>query len=201
MRVGVIGLQGAVTEHLEATAQAMKSLGISGEALWIDSPKTLKDCDGIIIPGGESTTIGKLMVRTGLFDIVKEMGKEGVPILGTCAGLILLAKKGDIQVERTKQPLLGLMDIEVQRNAFGRQRESFEADLDLSSIGIPRFRGVFIRAPAIRSLWGGAKPVAFFQGRTVGAIQNNILALSFHPELAGDTGVHEFFLKMCMGRK
>ncbi|MFN4132902.1 MAG: pyridoxal 5'-phosphate synthase glutaminase subunit PdxT [Candidatus Hadarchaeales archaeon] len=201
MKIGVIGLQGAVSEHLEAVAQAMEALKISGEALWVDSPKALKTCDGVIIPGGESTTIGKLMVRTGLFDIVREMGKTGVPILGTCAGMILLAKRGDVQVEKTRQPLLGLMDMEVQRNAFGRQRESFEAELDLSSIGIPSFRGVFIRAPAIKALWGKARAVASFQERIVGAIEDNLLALSFHPELAGDTRVHEFFLRMCAGRK
>lgn len=200
LKIGVIGLQGAVSEHINVTREAMETMKVGGEVVWIDSPERLDGCNGLIIPGGESTTIGKLMIRTGLFEKVEELGMAGVPILGTCAGMILLARKGDIQIERTKQPLLGLMNMEIVRNAFGRQRESFEADLDLPDLGIEKFRGVFIRAPAVKSVWGKARPIVRFQDKIVGVLQERLLALAFHPELAGDLRIHMFFLRMCAQR-
>lgn len=198
MRIGVIGLQGAVSEHIEAAGQAMRRLGIRGEALWIDRSSELEGVDGLIIPGGESTTIGKLMQATGLFERVRELGLMGTPILGTCAGMIVLAKRGDEQVERTRQPLLGLMDMSVVRNAFGRQRESFEVDLEIPAFGEGPFRCVFIRAPAVREVWGDARALAEFNGRIVAVQQRNLLALAFHPELTPDTRAHEYFLRMCL---
>lgn len=197
MRIGVVGLQGAVSEHVEVTKAAMEKLGIRGDVLWVDERPKLEKLDGIIIPGGESTTIGKLMKRTGIFDRIRELGEGGTPIMGTCAGLILLAKEGDEQVKQTGQPLLGLMDMEIIRNAFGRQRESFETDLEVSILEGPPFRAVFIRAPAVRRVWGKAQPITRFNGRIVGVLQGNLLALAFHPELAEDTRIHEYFLRMC----
>jgi 5'-phosphate synthase pdxT subunit len=197
MKIGIIGLQGAVSEHIEAVKNAMGKMGVKGEPLWISRPEQLDGVSGIIIPGGESTTIGKLMQRTGTFDRVKELGEAGLPILGTCAGLIVLAKRGDEQVARTGQPLLGLMDIAVARNAFGRQRESFEADLDMPILGKEPFRGVFIRAPAVTDVWGNAEVIAEFMDKIVGVKQENIIAVAFHPELTHDTRLHEYFLKMC----
>jgi len=197
MKIGVIGLQGAVSEHIEATRRAMERLGIRGEVIWAGEPADLEDVDGVIIPGGESTTIGKLMQRTGTFELVKQLAESGVPILGTCAGLIVLAKRGDEQVMRTGQPLLGLMDIAVIRNAFGRQRESFEAGLEIPLLGEKPFRCVFIRAPAVREVWGDAEVIAEFQGKIVGVRQRNMLAVAFHPELTPDTRLHEYFLRMC----
>ncbi|MDI6883878.1 MAG: pyridoxal 5'-phosphate synthase glutaminase subunit PdxT, partial [Hadesarchaea archaeon] len=120
MKIGIIGLQGAVSEHIDIVERAIQKLGVQGEAIWVGKPEQLEDVDGVIIPGGESTTIGKLMQRTGTFERVKQLAESGVPILGTCAGLIVLAKRGDEQVMRTGQPLLGLMNIAVVRNAFGR---------------------------------------------------------------------------------
>jgi len=197
MKIGVIGLQGAVSEHLETTKRAMQKLGIKGEVIWAGRSEQLDDLDRIIIPGGESTTIGKLMLTTGLFEKVREKAANGTPILGTCAGLIILAKRGDEQVVRTKQPLLGLMDISVIRNAFGRQRESFETDLEIPVLGKEPLKAVFIRAPAVEKVWGDVQVLAKFQGKTVGVKQGNLIAVAFHPELTPDTRLHEYFLHMC----
>jgi 5'-phosphate synthase pdxT subunit len=197
MKIGIIGLQGAVSEHLEATERAMRKLGIDGEVVWVGRPAQLENVNGIIIPGGESTTIGKLMLRTGLFERVRQLATDGKPILGTCAGLIVLAKRGDEQVMRTRQPLLGLMDISVIRNAFGRQRESFEVDLEIPALGEGPLRCVFIRAPAVEEVWGGAQVLAEFKGKIVAVQQGSLLAVAFHPELTPDTRLHEYFLRMC----
>lgn len=197
MKIGIIGLQGAVSEHIEATKRAMRKLGINGEVIWVGRPEQLDDLDGIIIPGGESTTIGKLMLTTGLFEKVRKKAANGTPILGTCAGLITLAKKGDEQVLRTKQPLLNLMDIRVVRNAFGRQRESFETDLEIPILGEEPLRAVFIRAPAVEEVWGNVQVLAKFQDKIVAVKQGNLIAVAFHPELTPDTRLHEYFLRMC----
>jgi len=197
MKIGVIGLQGAVSEHLEAIKRAMRKLGIEGEAIWVGRPEQLDDLDGIIIPGGESTTIGKLMFTTGLLERVKQKAADGTPILGTCAGLITIAKRGDAQVVRTKQPLLGLMNISVVRNAFGRQRESFETDLNIPILGKEPLRAVFIRAPAVEEVMGDVQVLAKFQGKIVAVKQGNLIAVAFHPELTPDTRLHEYFLRMC----
>ncbi|MEM2874612.1 MAG: pyridoxal 5'-phosphate synthase glutaminase subunit PdxT [Candidatus Hadarchaeales archaeon] len=201
LRIAVIGLQGAVSEHIAMVRQALRNMGVEGRAMWAVRPEELMDVHGVIIPGGESTTIGKLMQRTGTFEAVRRLGGSGVPILGTCAGLILLAKKGDEQVERTGQPLLGLMDMEVVRNAFGRQRESFEADLSIPLLGEKPFPCVFIRAPVISRIWGEARPIAEFQGKIVGAVQSNLTATAFHPELTSDTRLHEYFLQRCVEQR
>jgi len=197
MRIGVIGLQGAVSEHIDALKRAMHNLDIQGEATWVDRPEHLEGIEGIIIPGGESTTISKLMQFTDIFDRVKKLARSGTPILGTCAGLVVLAKRGDAQVSKTGQPLLGLIDVEVIRNAFGRQRESFEADVQVPILGEEPFRGVFIRAPAVKETWGEAKVIAEFMDKTVGVKQGNIIAVAFHPELTHDSRLHEYFLRMC----
>jgi len=197
MKVGVVGLQGAVSEHLEAVQRAMKKMGVAGEAVWISRLEHLDGVSGVVIPGGESTTIGRLMKVSEIFDRIKRLGEDGLPILGTCAGMILLAKHGDEQVKRTGQPILGLMDMDVVRNAFGRQRESFEADLDIQLLGKKPFPCVFIRAPAAKAVRGGAEVIAEFQGKTVGVRQRNFIAVAFHPELTPDTRLHEHFLKMC----
>ncbi len=201
MRIGIIGLQGAVSEHIEAFKRAMQKLGISGEAIWVSRPEQIDGLNGIVIPGGESTTIGKLMVRTGIFDKIKQKAASATPILGTCAGLIILAKEGDEQTMKAGQPLLGLMDTRVIRNAFGRQRESFETDLKIPILGETPFLGVFIRAPVIERAWNDVEVLAKYQGRIVAARQRNLLAVAFHPELTSDTRLHEYFLRMCQGSK
>ena len=196
MKIGVIGLQGAVSEHIGALRRAMQTLGINGSATWVRRLEDLDAVDGLIIPGGESTTIARLMKTGGLLKKIQERARRGMPIMGTCAGLILLAKKGDSQVAQTGQSLLGLMDIEVKRNAFGRQRESFEVSIDVPAFGEDPFRAVFIRAPAIEKVWGKAKPLADYEGKIVAVQQGNLIAMAFHPELTPDTRAHEYFLKL-----
>jgi 5'-phosphate synthase pdxT subunit len=195
MKVGVISVQGAFPEHIAMAEQAMRHLGRTGTAI---SVKRVSDLDGagaVIIPGGESTTISRLMVRFGIFDRILELAHEGVPIMGTCAGLVLLAKEGDEGVSRTETRLLGLMDMAVDRNAFGRQRESFETELRIKGMD-KAFPAVFIRAPIIRRLWGGAEEIARYKDGIVMVRQENLLALSFHPELSKDTRVHEMLIGM-----
>ena len=195
MKVGVISVQGAFPEHIAMAEQAMRNLGRTGTAISVRRVSDLDGAGAVILPGGESTTISRLMVRFGIFDRILELAGEGVPIMGTCAGLVLLAKEGDEEVNRTETRLLGLMDMAVDRNAFGRQRESFETELRIKGMDKP-FPAVFIRAPIIRRLWGGAEEIARHKDGIVMAQQENLLALSFHPELSKDTRVHEMLIGM-----
>ncbi len=196
MRIGVIGVQGDVSEHVDAVARAIREFGYSGEAFAVRRRPDLDRVDGLTVPGGESTTISKLLVKLDLFDeIVRRARDEQMPIMGTCAGCILLAKDGGPQAERTKSRLLGLMDMAVDRNAFGRQKESFEADLDVEGLKDP-FHGVFIRAPAITKTWGECRPLARHQGRIVLAREGRLIGAAFHPELSGDLRIHRWFLEL-----
>jgi len=194
-RIGILSLQGDVSEHIMAMENAIKITGINANVVSVNSKKDFP-IDALVIPGGESTTIGKLLVKTGLYSEIKKLAKNNVPIMGTCTGLILLAKKGDDEVKKTRQPLLKLMNIKVNRNAFGRQRESFETDLEIPIIGKKPFHGVFIRAPLIEEIWGGVKILSRLDKKIVMAQQGNILAIAFHPELTSDTRVHEYFLNL-----
>lgn len=190
MKVGVLSLQGDFAEHIGM----LKSLG--AETFEVRLPGQLNDLDSLIIPGGESTTIGKLAVAYNLMEPLKQFGQKHA-IWGTCAGAIFLSK--DV---RREQPLLGLMDITVERNAFGRQVDSFEAELDVSELkqatGTDEaFHAVFIRAPIIESVSGDAKILASLpDGRIVAAQQGHFLATSFHPELTGDNRFHAYFLSL-----
>lgn len=200
MRIGVLSLQGAFTEHADALAGAFETLGIDGSATLVRTRAQLADVDGLVMPGGESTTISKLLREFDLHDLlVARARNEGFPILGTCAGMILLSTEGDGQVAKTDTRLLGLMDMSVNRNAFGRQRESFEAMLDIEGFDAP-VPGVFIRAPAITRTWGDCAPLGALATPagdvTIAARQGNLLAFAFHPELTGDTRVHEAFVKV-----
>jgi pyridoxal 5'-phosphate synthase pdxT subunit len=186
MKVGVIGMQGAVSEHMHVIER------LKHTPVWVKKTGQLSEISSLIIPGGESTTISKLMVKACLFARVRELGLNDFPIYGTCAGLILLAKEGDRQVGDTGQRLLGLMDMEFNRNAFGGQRESFERELDVGGFG--QFPCVFIRAPAIRRVWGRCKALARLNERIVAAEQDNLLVTAFHPELTQDDRIHEYFL-------
>ena len=188
MKIGVLALQGAFAEHIVM----LKKLG--AETAEIRLPAQLADLDGLIIPGGESTTMGKLMVDYDLLEPLREFGLAHA-MWGTCAGAILLAKDA-----HREQPLLNLMDITVERNAFGRQVDSFEAALDISALKRNEsdpFHAVFIRAPIIESVQGEAKAlVTLPDGRIVAAQDGHLLATSFHPELTGDTRFHEYFLSL-----
>lgn len=190
MKIGVLALQGDFAEHLGI----LNLIGVTGVEVRL--PKHLEDLDGLIIPGGESTTIGKLAVAYHLLEPIQAFGKSKA-IWGTCAGAIFLSK--DVQ---RSQPLLGLMDIIIKRNAFGSQLDSFEVDLDTpflsSPDGIPKpYHAVFIRAPIIEKVHTRAKPLmALPDGRIVAAQQDKLLATSFHPELTSDIRFHQYFLEL-----
>lgn len=199
IRIGVLGLQGAFTEHVDALQAAFERVGVEGEAGTVRRREELARLDGLVMPGGESTTISKLLRTFELHELLVERAtQEDFPILGTCAGMILLSREGDGQVDKTDTRLLGLMDMAVNRNAFGRQRESFEAELEIEGFDA-RVPGVFIRAPAITRTWGACRPLGSLGGFTIAARQQNRLAIAFHPELTGDTRVHERFVSMVRG--
>lgn len=181
--IGILALQGAVREHAAALGQA------GATPVVVKQTGELACLDGLIIPGGESTTIGKLMVKYGFVDAIKDFAAQGRPIYGTCAGLILVAKR----VSEGTQPWLELMDIEARRNAFGRQQESFEAAVEIATFDKP-FTGVFIRAPWIEKAGLGVTVLAEYDGKIVMAEEKNVLVTAFHPELTDDTRVHEYFI-------
>lgn len=190
MKIGVLGLQGAVREHF----QALNACGV--EAIEILYRDQLDEVQGLIIPGGESTTVGKLLVRNQMLDPLIEKGKQGFPIFGTCTGLILLAK----EVEGSDQAQLGLMNIKVNRNAFGRQIASFEKDLLIEGLGETPFHAVFIRAPYISQVGSRVKALAKVEEKIVLAQEGKFLAAAFHPELTKDLRIHQYFLEMCEER-
>lgn len=194
LKIGIIGLQGDVEEHVFGLEKAFSDLDISGSTVWIRRPEDLLGVDGIVLPGGESTTISKLLTKFKLRDLLIEKVRSGTPILGTCAGCVLLAKEGDDLVRRTGTELLGLMDMSVDRNAFGPQRESFEMTIEIEGLGA--YPGVFIRAPLINDIWGDTKVLSKLETGIVLARQNNILAASFHPELTGDSSFYRLFFDM-----
>ncbi len=186
LTVGVLALQGAFQKHIEA-------LGRCGvKAITVRTAEELAQVNGLIIPGGESTTVGKLMVRYGLDKRIVEAAHQGMPVYGTCTGLILLAK----DIVGSDQPRLGLMDVTVLRNAFGRQVDSFEADLDIEEIGAPPVRAVFIRAPYVTESRDGVRVLARCDDKIVLVRQDNLLGGAFHPELTDDTRIHEYFIGM-----
>ncbi len=187
LNIGVLGIQGAVTEHLQAVASC------GARPYYVRNPSMLEGLDGLILPGGESTTIGRLIHRYGYDQGIFNLAERGRPIWGTCAGMVLLAQEVENQ-----SPLLGLMDIMVRRNAYGRQRESFEAPLDVQAFGPDPFTGVFIRAPIILSAGEEVEVLARFQEQIVAARQSHYLATSFHPELTDDLRFHQLFLQMAL---
>lgn len=194
MKIGVATVQGDFGEHISIAERALSNLGTKGDVVPLRSAKDAEAVDAAILPGGESTTISKLLVRFGALPVLRRrILKEDFPVLGTCAGAILLAKEGDNQVARTKTELIGTMDMAVDRNAFGRQRESFETDVRIEGFSRP-VHAVFIRAPAITRVWGGARPLGRLEDKIIAARQGRSLALAFHPELTADTRVHESFL-------
>ena len=184
--VGVLALQGAFREHVAAVSR----LGVAAREV-----RQLKEMDGIdamIIPGGESTTMGKLLNEWHMLEPLRERIMQGMPVYGSCAGLILLCRT----IENSDQPRLGVLDATVRRNAFGRQVDSFETELSMPEVGPDPVPAVFIRAPVIISVGPDVKVLAEVKGQAVAVRQNNILATSFHPELTPDTRLHSYFLNM-----
>lgn len=188
--VGVLALQGDFEAHIAAIQAA------GGDAVEVRTPEAVADVDALILPGGESTTIGKLMARYGLDVAIRDAAEAGKPVYGTCAGMILLAKRITEGEKQGGQPTLGLMDIGVARNAFGRQLDSFEADIDAPKVSTTPVRGVFIRAPYVTEIGPEVETLATYEGHTVLVRQGNLLASAFHPELTEDAGVHAYFLGM-----
>ncbi len=185
MRIGVLALQGDFEEH----CSVLRRLGV--ETVEVRLPKDLDELDGMIIPGGESTTIGKLARQYELMDELKELAHR-IPVWGTCAGMVFMAKEVGFD-----QPVLGVIDMEVERNAFGRQVESFEENLDIVGLDEPAFPGVFIRAPVVKSVGRNVTILSRVNdGRIVAVRQGNLLAMSFHPELTSDDRLHRYFIKM-----
>ncbi|AGA59673.1 pyridoxal 5''-phosphate synthase, glutaminase subunit Pdx2 [Thermobacillus composti KWC4] len=185
IKIGVLALQGAVAEHIRSLQQA------GAEAVAVKRVEQLSELHGLVIPGGESTTIGKLMRKYGFIEAIRQFAADGKPIFGTCAGLIVLAQR----IDGGEEPHLGLMDMTVVRNAFGRQRESFETDLEVAGLDRP-LRAVFIRAPLIKEVGPGVEVLSVYNGEIVAARQNRLLACSFHPELTDDSALHAYFVAM-----
>ncbi|WP_431041263.1 pyridoxal 5'-phosphate synthase glutaminase subunit PdxT [Streptomyces sp. P1-3] len=186
--IGVLALQGDVREHLVALAAA------DALARPVRRPEELAEIDGLVIPGGESTTMSKLAVIFGVLEPLRARIRDGLPVYGTCAGMIMVADK--ILDGREDQETLGGVDMIVRRNAFGRQNESFEAAIDVAGIDGGPVEGVFIRAPWVESVGGEVEVLARYDGHTVAVRQGNVLATSFHPELTGDHRVHALFVDM-----
>lgn len=194
MKIGVLALQGDYLEH----AQLLKELGV--EAVYIKRSEQLREVKALIIPGGESTTIGNLISQKGLSQAIMKYAEEGNPVVGTCAGAIILAKKVvDRAVGETGQPTLGLMNIAVTRNAFGRQNESFEATVYVEDIG--EVRAAFIRAPVISDAWSPARITGYIDHPAIGRVgvaakQGSLIAVSFHPEITGDMKIYEYIISL-----
>ena len=185
MRIGVLALQGDFEEH----CFILKKLGV--ESVEVRLPRDLEKLDGIIIPGGESTTIGKLARQYQFIDKLKELA-SCIPVWGTCAGMVFMAREVGFD-----QPVLGVIDMEVERNAFGRQVESFEEDLEIAGLEEPAFPGVFIRAPVVKNVGPNVTVLCRVNdGRIVAVRQGNLMATSFHPELTSDDRLHRYFIKI-----
>ncbi len=187
MKIGVLGLQGDFREH----ARALEDAGAAARV--VRRAEEIAEVDGLVVPGGESTTIGKLLDRFGLLDPLRDRVAAGMPLYGTCAGLILMAR--EIEGPQDAPDRLGVMDVSVRRNAYGRQVDSFEADLDVKGLDAP-YRAVFIRAPVVERAGDGVDVLASVDGNPVLVRQGHMLASTFHPEMTGDNRVHSMFVEM-----
>ena len=190
-------MQGAVSEHVEALHRAADARGVDVEIVAVRSAGQLEGLHGLVLPGGESTAISRLLRSGRLEDPVRARGADGsLALFGTCAGLVLLSSEATHDVEDKGVHLLGLLDAEVDRNAFGRQRESFESALEVEGVGpVP---AVFIRAPVLKRVWGGTAPLAEVRQGIVAARKGRVLGTSFHPELTADTALHGLFLDLAV---
>lgn len=195
--IGVLALQGDVEENIKATTDALGEMNLKGKVISVRYPDEILKVDGLIIPGGESTVMGLLLsIKNGLLDSITKVLQNRIPIMGTCAGMIVLAKKSyDKVVGNKKQLLLGALDIEIERNSFGRQYDSFESTLEISGIGND-FKGIFIRAPTVISTGSRVQVLSKFDGKIVAVQQENIIGTSFHPELSGDNRMHRLFIEL-----
>ena len=202
--IGVLGVQGDIEENIVATRNALRDMQITGDVSKVIYPEQIERIDGVILPGGESTVISSLITLHygGIFQSIKKAISNGLPTLGTCAGMIMLSRRAyDRVVGETKQQLLGILDIEVERNAFGRQTDSFELGLEIPLIGKGSFRGVFIRSPVVKEVGNDVNILTKVNEKIVGVTQKNIIGTAFHPELSGDNRIHREFIKSVINHK
>ena len=197
LNIGIFGIQGDVAENIISTKQALDELGETGNVTLVKTPDEIQNLDGLIIPGGESTMMGQLSLVNGSLKKIKEKIESGMPVFGICAGLILLSKNAkDRVIGKTDQPLLDLLDVHVERNSFGRQKESFEAEIGLPDIGITDFNGVFIRAPSISDVGNNVEILSKYNEKIIAVKQGNIIGTAFHPELTVDSSIHKYFVNL-----
>lgn len=199
--IGVLAVQGDVAENIMATKMAIEELGMDGIVTEVKTPEQITDLDGLVIPGGESTVIGTLSLVNGSMKKIKEKIAGGMPVFGICAGMIMLSKKAkDRIVGEMDQPLLDYLDIKIERNAFGRQKDSFESEISMEKIGIQRFQGIFIRAPSILETGKDVEVLSKFNEKIIAVKQGNVIGTSFHPELTGDLSLHKYFVGLIKAR-
>ena len=199
MTIGVLGLQGDIEENVAATSQALQELHVNGTVDIVRYPEELEKIDGLILPGGESTVQSTLAAIQRSLPAIKKRISEGMPVLGSCAGMIMLSKRAyDRIIGDTKQKLIGNLDIVIERNAFGRQNDSFEADITVAMLGKEAFRGVFIRAPAVSEVGKDVEVIGKLNNRIVAVKQKNIIGTAFHPELSGDSRMHKHLINMIL---
>lgn len=197
--IGVLGFQGDIEENVAATEQALDEMEVDGTVQVVRYPEEMEKIDALILPGGESTVQSTLAAIQHSLPVMKKRISEGMPVLGTCAGMIMLSKRAfDKVIGDTKQKLMGNLDIVIERNAFGRQNESFEADIPISMVGKEAFKGIFIRAPAVSEAGKDVEVLAKFNDKIVAVRQKNVIGTAFHPELSGDSRIHRHLVKMAV---
>ncbi len=203
LKIGILSIQGDIEENIQSCKKALIESVVTGEVIEIKNYDEMLDVDGLIIPGGESTVFSILIsLKQSNLELINQKISKGLPVLGTCAGMILLAKKvQDKTIGETKQKLLKNLDVTIERNAFGRQHESFETDLDIPIIGEKSFKAVFIRGPIVTEVGKDVQIIAKFNDKIVAVRQNNIIGTSFHPELTDDNRIHAYFIKMILKNK
>lgn len=202
LTIGVLGFQGDIEENVAATKQAMEEMKINGNVELVRYPEEMERVDGLILPGGESTVQSALAAIQRSLPVLKKRIADGMPVLGTCAGMIMLSKRAfDHVIGETRQKTIGNLDIVIERNAFGRQNDSFEADIKIDMLGKDAFKGVFIRAPAVTETGRDVQVLARHANKIVAVRQKNVIGTSFHPELADDVRMHRHFVKMVLDYK
>jgi pyridoxal 5'-phosphate synthase pdxT subunit len=195
--IGVLAVQGDIEENISAADEALQHMKVRGTVKSVRYSKEINEVDGLIIPGGESTVISSLAtIQEGSLQTIRTRISNGMPVMGSCAGMIMLSKRAyDRVVGKTKQQLLGNLDVVIERNAFGRQNDSFETDLYIPILGRDAYKGIFIRAPVITEIGNGVNTIAKFNNKIVAVNHKNIIATAFHPELSGDDRLHRHFIK------
>ncbi len=203
IKIGVLSIQGDIEENVQACKEALNETGITGEVIEVKTHEEILDVDGLIIPGGESTVISTMMsLNQSNWETLKQKISEGLPVLGTCAGMIILAKRVlDKTIGETQQKLIKILDVTIERNAFGRQHESFETDLSIPIIGDRPFKAVFIRGPIVKETGNNVQILSKYNDKIVAVQQDNIIGTSFHPELAEDNRFYTHFVRTILKNK